>query len=52
LEREQEEITAALGAGALFRDNPSHAKQLQQRAAEIEAELLQLMARWEALENK
>ena len=52
LEREQEEITAALGAGALFRDNPSHAKQLQQRAIEIENELLQLMARWEALENK
>ncbi|OIQ98896.1 ABC transporter ATP-binding protein uup [mine drainage metagenome] len=52
LEREQEEITAALGAGALFRDNPSHAKQLQQRASEIEAELLQLMARWEVLENK
>jgi ATP-binding cassette subfamily F protein uup len=52
LEREQEEITAALGAGALFRDNPSHAKQLQQRATEIENELLQLMVRWEALENK
>ena len=52
LEREQEEITAALGAGALFRDNPSHAKQLQQRATEIENELLQLMARWEELESK
>jgi ATP-binding cassette subfamily F protein uup len=52
LEREQEEITAALGAGALFRDNPVHAKQLQQRAGEIEAELLQLMTRWEALENR
>jgi ATP-binding cassette subfamily F protein uup len=52
LEREQEEITAALGAGALFRDNPAHAKQLQQRASEIEAELLQLMARWEALESR
>jgi ATP-binding cassette subfamily F protein uup len=52
LEREQEEITAALGAGALFRDNPSHAKQLQQRATEIENELLQLMARWEELESR
>ena len=52
LEREQEGITAALGAGALFRDNPAHAKQLQQRAAEIEKELLQLMARWEDLEKK
>ena len=52
LEREQEEISAALGAGALFRDNPAHAKQLQQRAIEIEEELLNLMTRWEALENR
>ena len=52
LEREQEDITAALGSGTLFRDNPSHAKQLQQRADEIEQELLKLMARWEALENR
>jgi ATP-binding cassette subfamily F protein uup len=52
LEREQEDITAALGAGALFRDNPSHAKQLQQRAMQIEEELLQLMTRWEALEKR
>ena len=52
LEREQEELAAALGAGDLYRDNPTHAKQLQERAAVIEAELLQLMARWEALEAK
>jgi ATP-binding cassette subfamily F protein uup len=52
LEREQEDIAAALGAGALFRDNPAHAKQLQQRATEIEGELLQLMSRWEALESR
>jgi ATP-binding cassette subfamily F protein uup len=52
LEREQEDITAALGSGTLFRDNPSHAKQLQQRADEIEQELLKLMARWEALEGR
>ena len=52
LEREQEEITAALGSGSLFRDNPAHARQLQQRASEIEDALLQLMARWEALENR
>ncbi len=52
LEREQEELAAALGAGNLFRDNPTHAKQLQERAAVIEDELLQLMARWEALEGK
>jgi ATP-binding cassette subfamily F protein uup len=52
LEREQEDITAALGSGTLFRDNPSHAKQLQQRADEIEQELLKLMARWEVLESR
>jgi len=52
LEREQEELAAALGAGDLYRDNPTHAKQLQERAAVIESELLNLMARWEALEAK
>ena len=52
LEREQEDIVAALGSGALYRDNPAHAKQLQQRASEIEEELLNLMTRWEALENR
>jgi ATP-binding cassette subfamily F protein uup len=52
LEREQEDITAALGSGTLFRDNPSHAKQLHERAVKIDDELLELMARWEALEKK
>ena len=52
LECEQEELAAALGAGNLFRDNPAHAKQLQERSSVIEDELLQLMARWEALEGK
>jgi ATP-binding cassette subfamily F protein uup len=52
LEREQEEITAALGSGTLFRDNPPHAKQLQERATAIEAELAKLMARWEELESR
>ena len=52
LEREQEDIVAALGSGALYRDNSTHAKQLQQRASEIEDELLTLMARWEALEGR
>jgi ATP-binding cassette subfamily F protein uup len=52
LEREQEDITAALGSGTLFRDNPAHAKQLGQRAAEIEEQMLDLMTRWEALESR
>ncbi|MBU1215192.1 MAG: ATP-binding cassette domain-containing protein [Gammaproteobacteria bacterium] len=52
LEREQEDIAAALGSGSLFRDNPAHAKQLSQRAAEIEEQMLDLMTRWEALESR
>jgi len=52
MEREQEEIAAVLGAGMLFRDNPAHARQLQQRAAEIEEQILDLMTRWEELEAR
>ncbi len=52
LESEQEEITAALSSANLYRDNPAHAKQLQERNSVIEDELLQLMARWEALESR
>ena len=52
LEREQEGITAALGAANLYRDNPVHARQLQERNQAIEDELLQLMARWEDLEGR
>jgi len=52
LEQEQEELAATLGAGNLYRDNPAHAKQLQERTATIEDELLQLMARWEELESR
>lgn len=52
LEQEQEELAATLGAGNLYRDNPPHAKQLQERTAIIEDELLKLMARWEELESR
>ena len=52
LEREQEEITATLSAANLYRDNPAHAKQLQERTSVIEEELLRLMARWEELESR
>ena len=52
LEREQEAVAATLGSGELYRDNPQHARQLQERTAAIEEELLQLMARWEALERR
>ncbi|CAH1201451.1 ATP-binding protein Uup [Candidatus Nitrotoga sp. BS] len=52
LEKEQEELAATLGAGNLYRDNPTHAKQLQERTVIIEDELFQLMARWEELESR
>ena len=52
LEREQEEISAALSVSNLYRDNPAHAKQLQVRTALIEEELLLVMARWEELERR
>ena len=52
LEKEQEELAATLGNGALFRDNPAHARQLQERVSAIEEELLVLMVRWEELEEK
>ncbi len=52
LEREQEDIAAALGSGTLFRDNPSQARQLQQRATETTDKLSKLMARWAELESR
>ncbi len=52
LEREQEEIAAALSAANLYRDNPAHAKQLQERTSVIEEELLRLMTRWEQMESR
>ncbi len=52
LEREQEAIAAALGTANLYRDNPEHARQLQESLSVIEDELLQLMVRWEELERR
>ena len=52
LEREQEEIAAALGSANLYRDNPAHARQLQERTSVIEEDLLRLMVRWEELEER
>lgn len=52
LERQQEEISVALSAASIYRDNPTQAKQLQTRTAKIEEELLQVMTRWEELENR
>ena len=50
LEKEQGRITAALANAALYRDQPAQVKQLNQRFAELEAELASTLARWEELE--
>ena len=52
LEREQEEITGRLADASLYRDRPGEVKPLQARHAAVEAELAQLLARWEELEAK
>jgi ABC transport system ATP-binding/permease protein len=52
LEREQAEIAAKLADPALYRGRPREVKELQLRHAAIEAELTQLLARWEELEAK
>src|SRR5712692_3970849 len=52
LEKEQGEIAGKLADPALYRDRSGEVKPLQTRHAAIEAELTQLLARWEALEAK
>ena len=49
-EREQAEIALRLADAALYRDAPDLAKQLQERAGQLDGELEQLMRRWEELE--
>jgi len=52
LEQEQREITAGLGDPAMYRGVPEQMRQMQARFAEIEEQLMQALARWEALEAK
>jgi ABC transport system ATP-binding/permease protein len=52
LEREQADITHRLADPVLYRERPAEVKPLQARHAAIEAELAQLLARWEELEAK
>jgi ATP-binding cassette subfamily F protein uup len=52
LEREQAQISERLADGALYRDQPEEVRQLQQRFAAIEAELMQSLTRWEALDSR
>jgi len=52
LEQEQEKLAANLSSGSLYRENPDQAKQFQERSADIENELMELMVRWEELESR
>jgi ATP-binding cassette subfamily F protein uup len=52
LEKEQREITASLGDPAMYRGEPERVRQMQARFAELEEQLMQTLARWEALEAK
>jgi ATP-binding cassette subfamily F protein uup len=52
LEQEQVDIVAHLADGTIFRSDVKRAKQLQSRSEEIDGRVLELMARWEALEKK
>jgi ATP-binding cassette subfamily F protein uup len=52
LEAEQAGITRALADPALYRDEPQRVQGLQRRYGEVEEELMQCLARWEALEAR
>ncbi len=52
LEAEQAEIQTQLAVGEIYKKSPEKIKPLQDRSAEIENLLLQLMERWELLEQK
>ena len=52
LEAEQETLAARLADPALYQDPPQKAAALHARTEAIEAELLDALARWEALEAK
>jgi ATP-binding cassette subfamily F protein uup len=50
LETERDGIAASFADGTLFRNDPTHAQQLQQRSSEIDGLLETLMTRWTELE--
>ncbi len=52
LEKEQSAITGELADPALYRGQPERVKALQQRYAAVEAELMQCLERWDALEAR
>jgi ATP-binding cassette subfamily F protein uup len=52
LEAEQAQLSGLLGDGELYRTDPDRAKAVQVRFPEIERELAEAYARWEALEAR
>ena len=52
LEAEQTSISARLADPSIYRQLPSEAQQLNQRYAEIDTLLVQLLERWEAIESR
>ncbi|MDD5177312.1 MAG: ATP-binding cassette domain-containing protein [Sterolibacterium sp.] len=52
LEIEQAEIAARLAEPAIYRDAPEESKRLQARAVMLDAELQQMLLRWEELEKR
>lgn len=52
LENEQAKIVASLSDGEVYRKSPEDAKVMQLRLSDIEAEIAQLLKRWEELETK
>ena len=51
LETEQGTLAAQLSSGELYQSDPEQARELQDRLADVAAELEQAYARWEALEG-
>lgn len=52
METEQTTISSRLATGAVYRESPEEARQLQVRLGEIDAELEAMMVRWEVLEAR
>ena len=52
LEEEQAALSAALADPALYRDEPDRVQMLRERYGAVEKELMECLARWEALEAR
>ena len=52
LEQEQRQITVRLGDPATYLGQPERVREMQERFAELEEQLMQALSRWEALEAK